>query len=279
MVRKYQTEDGHAARICLSTNCRNLETGQLLKKMHIGYSYPASICHRAYSDSVRMWNEARSSACTALTVVATGRSGFLEWIEISSQLRFTEDISEENSYTGSHTGYLKFLAFCSTLTDKASVMHQSPSQGTGQLLLSVGSRRTAAQRWCLVSLFHFTGSCQRGDGMLPPSEHLFEVAVIIIHPWGTETDQSQVSHMILCHLLPPVLWFLVDFVIYQGSDCFWSAFNLLRQECLVWWWWFESDSLETSSEHLSERISCWPVAVLWAAVFSCAGLYGVVLNL
>ncbi|NXY72526.1 PALB2 protein, partial [Glareola pratincola] len=29
----------------------NLETGQLLKKMHIGYSYPASICHRAYSDS------------------------------------------------------------------------------------------------------------------------------------------------------------------------------------------------------------------------------------
>ncbi|XP_065541016.1 partner and localizer of BRCA2 isoform X1 [Lathamus discolor] len=29
----------------------NLKTGQLLKKMHIGYSYPASICHRAYSDS------------------------------------------------------------------------------------------------------------------------------------------------------------------------------------------------------------------------------------
>ncbi|KFQ41580.1 Partner and localizer of BRCA2, partial [Nestor notabilis] len=29
----------------------NLRTGQLLKKMHVGYSYPASICHRAYSDS------------------------------------------------------------------------------------------------------------------------------------------------------------------------------------------------------------------------------------
>ncbi|NXY86035.1 PALB2 protein, partial [Alcedo cyanopectus] len=28
----------------------NLKTGQLLKKMHVGYSYPASICHRAYSD-------------------------------------------------------------------------------------------------------------------------------------------------------------------------------------------------------------------------------------
>lgn len=137
--------------------------------------------------------------------MATGRSGFLEWIEISSQLRFPEDISEENSYTGSHTGSLKFLAFCSTLTDKVSVMHQSTFQGTGQLILSVGSRRTAAQRWCLVSLFHFTGSCQRGDGTLPPSEDLFEVAVIIIHPQGKETDQSQVSHMILCHLLPPVL--------------------------------------------------------------------------
>ncbi|KAJ7417222.1 hypothetical protein BTVI_33697 [Pitangus sulphuratus] len=30
----------------------NLKTGQLLRKMHIGYSYPASICHRAYSDSL-----------------------------------------------------------------------------------------------------------------------------------------------------------------------------------------------------------------------------------
>ncbi|KAM6249931.1 partner and localizer of BRCA2 isoform 2-T2 [Porphyrio hochstetteri] len=29
----------------------NVKTGQLLKKMHVGYSYPASICHRAYSDS------------------------------------------------------------------------------------------------------------------------------------------------------------------------------------------------------------------------------------
>ncbi|NXO47860.1 PALB2 protein, partial [Aramus guarauna] len=29
----------------------NVKTGQLLTKMHVGYSYPASICHRAYSDS------------------------------------------------------------------------------------------------------------------------------------------------------------------------------------------------------------------------------------
>ncbi|NWI56168.1 PALB2 protein, partial [Calyptomena viridis] len=29
----------------------NLKTGQLLRKMHVGNSYPASICHRAYSDS------------------------------------------------------------------------------------------------------------------------------------------------------------------------------------------------------------------------------------
>ncbi|NXA77243.1 PALB2 protein, partial [Thryothorus ludovicianus] len=29
----------------------NLKTGQLLRRMHVGYSYPASICHRAYSDS------------------------------------------------------------------------------------------------------------------------------------------------------------------------------------------------------------------------------------
>ncbi|GAB0196428.1 partner and localizer of BRCA2 [Grus japonensis] len=29
----------------------NVKTGQLLKKMHVGYSYPASVCHRAYSDS------------------------------------------------------------------------------------------------------------------------------------------------------------------------------------------------------------------------------------
>ncbi|POI30068.1 hypothetical protein CIB84_006180 [Bambusicola thoracicus] len=46
-----QIEGGNATRICIFTNCRNLRTGQLLKKMHIGYSYPASICHRAYSDS------------------------------------------------------------------------------------------------------------------------------------------------------------------------------------------------------------------------------------
>ncbi|NXH21914.1 PALB2 protein, partial [Bucco capensis] len=29
----------------------NVQTGQLLRKMHVGYSYPAPICHRAYSDS------------------------------------------------------------------------------------------------------------------------------------------------------------------------------------------------------------------------------------
>ncbi|NXL29684.1 PALB2 protein, partial [Glaucidium brasilianum] len=29
----------------------NLKTGQLLRKMHVGYSYPASVCHRAYSDA------------------------------------------------------------------------------------------------------------------------------------------------------------------------------------------------------------------------------------
>uniref|UniRef100_A0A8C2TD31 Partner and localizer of BRCA2 n=1 Tax=Coturnix japonica TaxID=93934 RepID=A0A8C2TD31_COTJA len=37
--------------VSVSETGRNLKTGQLLKKMHIGYSYPASICHRAYSDS------------------------------------------------------------------------------------------------------------------------------------------------------------------------------------------------------------------------------------
>lgn len=59
---------------------------------------------------------------------------------MSSQLRFTEDISEENSLTASHTGYLKFLAFCSIL----SVMHQSAFQGIGQVILYVGRRRTVA---------------------------------------------------------------------------------------------------------------------------------------
>ncbi|XP_062999735.1 partner and localizer of BRCA2 isoform X2 [Elgaria multicarinata webbii] len=29
----------------------NLRTGQLLRKMSVGYSYPASVCHKAYSDS------------------------------------------------------------------------------------------------------------------------------------------------------------------------------------------------------------------------------------
>ncbi|NWR87902.1 PALB2 protein, partial [Furnarius figulus] len=65
----------------------NLKTGQLLRKMHIGYSYPASICHRAYSDSGLLFvvlshphaKESESCGNTAFHVVAfnpkTGRSG------------------------------------------------------------------------------------------------------------------------------------------------------------------------------------------------------------
>ncbi|XP_063270973.1 partner and localizer of BRCA2 isoform X2 [Prinia subflava] len=64
----------------------NLKTGQLLRKMHIGYSYPASICHRAYSDSGLLFvvlshphaKESESSGSPAFRVVAfnprTGRS-------------------------------------------------------------------------------------------------------------------------------------------------------------------------------------------------------------
>ncbi|NXC22246.1 PALB2 protein, partial [Corythaeola cristata] len=64
----------------------NLKTGQLLKKMHIGYSYPASICHRAYSDSGLLFvvlshphaKESESCGNPAFRVVAfnprTGRS-------------------------------------------------------------------------------------------------------------------------------------------------------------------------------------------------------------
>ncbi|KAM7038896.1 partner and localizer of BRCA2 [Acridotheres tristis] len=64
----------------------NLKTGQLLRKMHIGYSYPASICHRAYSDSGLLFvvlshphaKESESCGSPAFRVVAfnprTGRS-------------------------------------------------------------------------------------------------------------------------------------------------------------------------------------------------------------
>ncbi|XP_038007618.1 partner and localizer of BRCA2 isoform X2 [Motacilla alba alba] len=62
----------------------NLKTGQLLRKMHVGYSYPASICHRAYSDSgllfvVLSHPHAKESECSgspAFRVVAFNpRSG------------------------------------------------------------------------------------------------------------------------------------------------------------------------------------------------------------
>ncbi|KAM3661953.1 partner and localizer of BRCA2 [Ammospiza maritima maritima] len=64
----------------------NLRTGQLLRKMHVGYSYPASICHRAYSDSGLLFvvlshphaKESESCGSPAFRVAAfnprTGRS-------------------------------------------------------------------------------------------------------------------------------------------------------------------------------------------------------------
>ncbi|NWS21847.1 PALB2 protein, partial [Pachyramphus minor] len=64
----------------------NVKTGQLLRKMHVGYSYPASICHRAYSDSGLLFvvlsyphaKESESCGNPAFHVVAfnprTGRS-------------------------------------------------------------------------------------------------------------------------------------------------------------------------------------------------------------
>ncbi|NXF01192.1 PALB2 protein, partial [Smithornis capensis] len=64
----------------------NLKTGQLLRKMNAGYSYPASICHRAYSDSGLLFvvlshphaKESESCGNLAFRVVAfnpkTGRS-------------------------------------------------------------------------------------------------------------------------------------------------------------------------------------------------------------
>uniref|UniRef100_A0A8C0VTD1 Partner and localizer of BRCA2 n=1 Tax=Cyanistes caeruleus TaxID=156563 RepID=A0A8C0VTD1_CYACU len=67
----------------------NLKTGQLLRKMHIGYSYPASICHRAYSDSGLLFvvlshphaKESESCGSPAFRLVAfnprTGRSAGL----------------------------------------------------------------------------------------------------------------------------------------------------------------------------------------------------------
>ncbi|NWU00402.1 PALB2 protein, partial [Urocynchramus pylzowi] len=64
----------------------NLKTGQLLRKMDVGYSYPASICHRAYSDSGLLFvvlshphaKESESCGSPAFRVAAfnprTGRS-------------------------------------------------------------------------------------------------------------------------------------------------------------------------------------------------------------
>uniref|UniRef100_H0Z6S2 Partner and localizer of BRCA2 n=1 Tax=Taeniopygia guttata TaxID=59729 RepID=H0Z6S2_TAEGU len=64
----------------------NLKTGQLLRNMHVGYSYPAFICHRAYSDSGLLFvvlshphaKESESCGSPAFRVVAfnprTGRS-------------------------------------------------------------------------------------------------------------------------------------------------------------------------------------------------------------
>ncbi|NWI42982.1 PALB2 protein, partial [Picathartes gymnocephalus] len=64
----------------------NLKTGQLLRKMQVGYSYPASICHRAYSDSGLLFvvlshphaKESESCGSPAFRVVAfnpcSGRS-------------------------------------------------------------------------------------------------------------------------------------------------------------------------------------------------------------
>ncbi|KAL2299137.1 hypothetical protein Nmel_014755 [Mimus melanotis] len=71
----------------------NLKTGQLLRKMPIGYSYPASICHRAYSDSGLLFvvlshphaKESESCGSPAFRVVAfnprTGRSVGVMYLE------------------------------------------------------------------------------------------------------------------------------------------------------------------------------------------------------
>lgn len=75
MLRKQPSEDGNVVRNWLLTNCRNLKTGQLLKKMHVGYSYPASICHRAYSDSVRTQNVAQETCLCCTGQVGTKSTG------------------------------------------------------------------------------------------------------------------------------------------------------------------------------------------------------------
>lgn len=133
-----QTEDGNAVRICLFANCRNLKTGQLLKKMHIGYSYPASICHRAYSDSVRMWN-----MVIGLCMDCTNCGGNLkEWIEIPSLFRITEDTSEESRLTRTNKPHCLIIGFLHC-TDKVRAMHQSALQSLGQVSFYVGSSNTA----------------------------------------------------------------------------------------------------------------------------------------
>lgn len=60
---------GRCSQTLCFPRCRNLRTGQLLRKMHVGYSYPASICHRAYSDSVGTSDTANTWA------VLTNRAG------------------------------------------------------------------------------------------------------------------------------------------------------------------------------------------------------------
>ncbi|RLV91769.1 hypothetical protein DV515_00014016 [Chloebia gouldiae] len=71
----------------------NLKTGQLLRNMHVGYSYPAFICHRAYSDSGLLFvvlshphaKESESCGSPAFRVVAfnprTGRSAGVMYLE------------------------------------------------------------------------------------------------------------------------------------------------------------------------------------------------------
>ncbi|XP_014453321.1 partner and localizer of BRCA2 isoform X1 [Alligator mississippiensis] len=72
----------------------NLKTGQLLKKMHVGYSYPASVCHRAYSDSGLLFvvlshphaKESESCGNPAFRVIAfnpkTGRSAGVMFLSL-----------------------------------------------------------------------------------------------------------------------------------------------------------------------------------------------------
>lgn len=86
-------------RICIFINCRNLKTGQLLRKMHVGYSYPASICHRAYSDSVCTQN---SQFMLGLHWLGWGYKGLklLERVELSALFQYTANNSRVNRLPG-----------------------------------------------------------------------------------------------------------------------------------------------------------------------------------